>query len=205
MKIINFKSAAIAIAAMFGTSAAAAVVDILPANETTVQVTADLAGLGLSGAPTGTATAAGGVFSFAITGGTVDTDTGAARIEHDGSGVALFAISDASIRAEVGNFVIDTALGGVFGNVNGGTDFFRLFDLATATTAGIPLLIAEPLSGALNATFNAGNDLGLKGAQFGIANTNPTVAPVPLPASAVLLIAGLGGLGAAARRRKKAA
>jgi hypothetical protein len=65
------------------------------------------------------------------------------------------------------------------------------------TAGGIELNISADLAGALTAVFGAPN---LTGVQFGLANTAPSA--VPLPASALLLLAGLGALGAARSRRK---
>ena len=44
----------------------------------------------------------------------------------------------------------------------------------------------------------------LTGATFGYAVPSPTLAPVPLPAGALLLIGGLGMLGLVRRRTSKA-
>lgn len=159
---------------------------------TTVEVTADLTSLGLGGAPFGSATVSGAVFSFPITGGSATS--GDLEILHDGSGVTLFTLDplDAT-EVTVGNFVIDTAAATVFGDVIGGPTDLDLFSFGAAT-GGIGLDITETLAGALTINFGAPD---LTGAQFGIANTAPEV--VPLPASAVLLLAGLAGLGALRR------
>lgn len=210
MKITIIKGAAIgatlAVTAIAG-SAQAATLDILAENQTTVEVTAPLGAFGLGGAPTGSAavslTPAGNpLFAFNITGGTVDSDTGAAQIEHDGSGVRLFALANDTIGAIVGNFIVDTGVGAVFGNVNDDDAVVRLFDLDLGATGGIGLNISDDLAGALTTVFDADD---LTGAQFGLANTNPTVAPapIPLPAGAPLLLAGVGAF-AIARRHQKA-
>lgn len=180
-------------------SAQASTVALLPVGETSVEVTADLAALGLSGAPTGTASVdvsgVNPVFSFAITGGTLDMG-GNFLIEHEGSGVALSALADPMISATVGNFLIDTGAGTVAGNVNGGSAAPVLFEFGTVSDAGIPLLISGDLAGALSAVFGAPD---LTGAQFGLANTAP--AAVPLPAALPLLLAGIAGLALLRRRR----
>jgi hypothetical protein len=163
---------------------------------TTVDVTADLAGLGLGAAAFGTASLSGSTFTFPISGGTVDTATGNAIIEHTGVGVALFAGTTA---ATVGNFVIDTAAATIRGNVNGGSAFVDLFTLGPATTQGIEVLFASPLAGALSQVFGAPD---LTGATFGFANTAPATTPVPLPAAMPLLLAGLGAFGALRLRRR---
>lgn len=203
MKSYTIAAGVIAAATFAASTASAATVSILPQNVTTVKVTADLDGLGLSGAPTGTAGVSfddgSPIFAFNITGGTAMDDM--LVIEHDGSGVQLSA---GSVSAEVGNFVIDTAAGDVSGNVNGGATFVQLFTFGGVTDDGIILNISADLAGALNTVFGVD---GLAGAQFGFANTAPVLdapAAVPLPASLPLLLAGLGGA-AMLRRRKQAA
>ena len=197
---------AAAVLAVAPVAATAGPVDIAPVGETTVEVeVALLEALGLGGAPTGTATAerlpdattpTSVLFSFDITGGQI-FDSGNAIIEHDGSGVRLFAAADTSIGAEVGNFVIDTELATVFGNVNGGTDSVDLFNFGTPDAAGIPLLISENLADALGSVFGADPEA-LAGAQFAVANTAPS--PVPLPAGLPLLAAGLAAFAFVRRR-----
>lgn len=198
MKSILLASALLAVA---GTASAVPIVG----GKTTVEVTAPLDVLGLGGAPFGSATAEGAVFTFPITGG--EAGDGASIIEHEGSGVTLFALADPSVEATVGDFVIDTAEETVFGDVVGGGEDLALFDFGEAGAAGVPLLISETLAGALTGVFGADD---LTGAEFGLANpalevgpdTPATPAPIPLPAAMPLLAAGLLGLGAVARRRR---
>lgn len=185
-------------------SAAQAATLALGGNQTTVEVTADLAGLGLSGAPFGTATVdatgANPVFAFAITGGTLDTVTGNALIAHEGSGVTLAALADPAVSATVGNFLIDTAGATVFGDVIGGAADIALFTFGTVDDAGVELLIAGDLAGALTAVFGAAD---LTGARFGIAV--PDVAPVPLPGALPLLASALIAAGLVRGRTRRAA
>jgi hypothetical protein len=179
-------------------SSEAATIGIAPTGVTTVKVTANLGALGLGGAPVGTATFADGVFSFPITGGTFDTATTDALIEHEGSGVRLFTTSGDLKEVSVGNFLIDTMKGTVSGDILGGASGVTFFTLGGPVDGSIPLLISPALAGALTSIFGAGN---LSGEEFGLANTNPAV--VPLPAGLPLLLAGVGGL--ALLRRKRAA
>lgn len=168
-------------------------------GETTVTVTADLAGLGLSGAPFGTASVEVidglPVFGFPITGGSLDETTGTALIEHDGSGVTLAALSDPTVDVTVGNFLIDTEDATISGDVIGGPEDLALFEFGTIDETGIQLLIAEDLAGALTDVFGAPD---LEGAEFGLATTGPQV--VPLPAAGWLLATVVAGLGLMRRR-----
>lgn len=183
-------------AAALGVAGAAPAAPIL-GGETTVEVTADLAALGLGGAPFGTASADGAVFTFPITGGR--TGPSAALIEHEGSGVTLFALEDASVAATVGGFLIDTGGAVVGGDLIGGAEDLVLFEFGEVDDDGIDLEIGGALAGALTEVFGAPD---LTGAVFGVADTAPDVAPIPVPAGLPLLAAGLGALAFAARRRK---
>ena len=201
-----FRAAALVIAGSLGAvSAQASTVDIV-GGLTTIDVTLDLGPIVAS--PGGVASASGSLFSFPITGGSVDSG-GNAVIEHDGS---LATLSFGSAYVTVGNFVIDTAAANVSGVANGtgiatGTSAVELFTFGTPGSGGIPLLISPTLNTALNATFGSAAVeavFGVKdvtGAKFGLANTSPEV--VPLPAAGWMLLAGLGGL-AAIRRRQRA-
>lgn len=153
---------------------------------------------GIAAAPIEGASAVGTTFSFDITGG----DLNALTIEH--SGGVEFSTATASLSAT--NFLIDGGAGIVSGNVNGGTDFIPLFDLAAVSLEGpitADLIINDILSNAIVDTFLGGDpetlDTVLSGARFAGAVTSPQ--PVPLPASALLLIAGIGGLGVLRRRK----
>ena len=194
-------AAAVAASLSWGAAAQAGTVDII-GGDTDVLVTADLAGLGLTGAPTGTAEVELVIdfaqFTFGITGGSVD-EVGNALIEHDGSGVSL---TGGGTTATVGDFLIDTEAANITGTVNDALFGVELFTFGTVSAEGIQLLISDSLAGALTSVFGVGS---LAGAEFGLANTNPItdVAPVPLPAGGLLLITALGGL--AYTRRKRAA
>ncbi len=187
----------LAICLATGVSTGLAQAATITGGETTVTVTADLGGLGLGATPFGSASAEGADFTFPITGGT-EADDDSLEILHEGSGVTLFTLDeDEDSAATVGNFVIDTAAAAVFGDLIGGPEGLELFTFGEAET-GIGLDISSTLAGALTDVFAAPD---LTGARFGVAATSPSVSPVPLPASAALLLAGIGGLAVARRRR----
>ncbi|MCY4181021.1 MAG: VPLPA-CTERM sorting domain-containing protein, partial [Litoreibacter sp.] len=123
--------------------------------------------------------------------------TGDALIAHDGSGVSL---TDGTSTATVGDFFIDTAAGTITGTLNGTVRDVEFFTLGTTTTEGIQVLISQTLGGALTQVFGAPD---LAGAQFGFANVDLALAPtpVPLPAGAPLLIAGLAAFAWLRRRQ----
>ena len=192
---------AVAIAPFLVPEAEAAVIE--PGGTTSVEVRYSFGALPISATPTGIATVdtSGSfpVFSFPITGGTADG--GVLLIEHEGSGVAL---SDGITTASVGNFVVDTMLAEVRGDVTGGPQDFPLFDLGTTTANGIQVFLSDELEGALEAAFGRNLPSGL----FGFANTSPTIAPevevIPLPAALPLLAGGLALFGVVATRRHRA-
>ncbi|MDW4496783.1 VPLPA-CTERM sorting domain-containing protein [Sulfitobacter sp. D35] len=190
------KSFMIAVAAGIGLLSMPAEARTITGGLTTVEVTADVTGLGLSAAPLGTATFSGGVFGFPITGGSV---TGAgAMIEHDGSGVTLSAIADPSVSASIGDFFIDTMAATVSGNIIGGASGVTFFTFGDIDSDGIDLLISNDLAGALTGVFGAPD---LTGAVFGVANTAPELAPIPLPAGLPLIATGLLAFGWLRRRK----
>jgi hypothetical protein len=206
MSVRHCAQAAVVTVGLASWAAAPAEAATLPlvGNQTEVEVTAPLAALGLGGAPFGTATVdvsgANPIFTFPVTGGTLDTASGDARVEHQGSGVTLSALADPTVSATVGNFFIDTIALQVSGDVLGGASGVPFFDLGAATTSGVELFITAELAGALTGVFGADN---LTGAQFGFAR--PDLAPIPLPAGVWLMIAGLAAFGAVRARGRRAA
>ncbi len=173
-------------------------------GSTAVTVTADLGGLGLTPGLEGSATAEvnDGLLTvfFPITGGSTGP-AGNALIEHDGSGVSLTA---GETTASVGNFVIKTSAGTVFGDLFGVTTGSPLpfFTFGEDTDLpGVELEFTSTLAGALTDVFGAPD---LTGETFGYAVPSPTLAPVPLPAGGLLLIGGLGMLGLVRRRNARA-
>jgi hypothetical protein len=143
-------------------------------------------------------------FSFPITGGETDP----LLVTH--SGGLRFATGDAFLEAT--DFVINAATGIVAGSVFGSAlwddpamaDLFTLDNVASSNgMITADLLITDTLNMMLGLTFaDPVRDLGLTGAVFGSAETGPM--PIPLPASASLLIGGIAMLGLARRRSSMA-
>lgn len=133
---------------------------------------------------------------FPITGGYLDPDLSNAMVQHAGSGLRL---SRAGTDVDLENFVIDTTLAQdtIFGQVTVGATVLN--DVPLFTLSGFNLFLSEPAGDAL-VSFLGIPDLG--GAQLGFALTSP-VAAVPEPETYALLLAGLGLITLAARRRKQ--
>jgi hypothetical protein len=191
--------AAIALAAIPFLSNEAEAVPIAAEGTTDVVVSTDvlgfLVGNGITPSPVAPATASGATFMFPIIGGDLSTLV----IEHSG-GVRL-ASSAATI--EVTDFIIDGGAGTVTGTVNGGASalLFTLADVDLSGPITADLVITADLNQALGDTFAGGDDPGLTGVVFGAGTTSPVPAPIPLPAGAPLLLAGLAAF-AVLRRRK---
>ena len=183
----------------------------LVGGETRVQVTADLAALGLTPGVLGSASIVSGsplTVAFPITGGTLDASL-AGSILHEGSGVSLTAGAN---TLALTNFIIDTVGQRILGDaaLNGAslaTDLpIFTFNLASVTPAQLTNLAAPALSlrisseaaGALTTVFGAPN---LAGAEFGLAATAPAV---PEPGTWAMMISGFGLVGLALRKRRTA-
>lgn len=185
---------------------------VVVGGQTRVEVTADLAALGLTPGIIGGASIVSGApltVGFPITGGSLDASLGG-FILHEGSGVSLTAGGNSLI---LGNFIIDTVSQRVLGDASlNGTllaNDLALFDfnLGSVTPAQLtdldnPLLGLFFTAGAANALTTVFGAPDLTGAQFGLAATSPVLAAaVPEPASWALLIVGFGLVGVTARRR----
>ncbi|MBB4659134.1 PEP-CTERM sorting domain-containing protein [Parvularcula dongshanensis] len=202
------------LAAGFGLGAQAAP---LTGGVTVVEVTADLEGLEVSGAPVGSATvevneAGNPVFGFPITGGDIDPASLAGMIMHDGSGLSL--TNESGITVSLTNFVIDTAASMIMGmvTVSDGTDDTmiadaHIFDFDVSSLSSIDMLFdtEDPMLSLTLSSF-AGDALegffgaNLTGAEIGLAATAPVIGEaVPLPGAAVFFATGLAAY--AARRR----
>ena len=171
-------------------------------GQTDVTLTAapTLADLGLSAAPTGTATVTfdGAIptFSFPITGGMVGDD--GTMLNHDGSGI-LFTGGDASLG--IGNFMIDTSTSLVSGLATAnGTELgiVPIFSLGT----DFSLALTADAAGAFTTVFGAPN---LTGTVVGFANPQPALAggAVPEPGTWALMLLGFGFIGSAIRAGKR--
>lgn len=121
---------------------------------------------------------------FPITGGSLDTESGQAVIEHEGSGVSL---SNENTVIELSNFIIDTGAVLLSGDValNGEPleTNLPLFDVDSL----LGLTLTAEAAGALEGAFNVP---GLSGILIGTAGTAPQT-EVPEPLSLLLLGAGL--------------
>lgn len=197
---------------LLATAAFAAAAISAPANaqqtvtggttDVTLTAAPDLAGLGLSAAPTGTATVAvngSGIptFTFPITGGSINA-SGDALFYHDGSG-SLFTAGSNSLG--IGNFVIDTAALLVSGDVtaNGsGLGPVGLFTIGSGTS----LLLTADAAGAFTTVFGAPD---LTGVNVGFAQINAQTAPVPEMGTWMLMLAGFSATGLALRRSRQRA
>jgi hypothetical protein len=177
---------------------------------TSVELTAapTLSGAGLAVSTTGTALSTVGtngipLFYFPVTGGTINTDTFAALINHNGSGLRL-TTSTASMN--LSNFVIDTVLGTLSGAVSFGTTNLSgvpLFSLSASGVASEPfrLSLTAAAAGALSTVFGVPN---LTGVALGNANTIPIAAAVPEPATYLSMALGLGLIALMLGRRRSA-
>ena len=169
-------------------------------TDVTLTAAPTLTGLGLTAAPTGTATVTSDpsgipTFTFPITGGSVNV-AGDAVIYHDGSGILFTAGTD---YLGIGNFVIDTAALLVSGDVDAdGTDLgsVGLFTLGADNS----LFLTAGAAGAFTSIFGAPD---LTGANVGFATVNAETQAVPEPGTWMMMLAGFGAAGFALRRSRK--
>jgi|GEM_PF-4430550 hypothetical protein len=181
----SIQALAVSALVLTGASAHAATVDVLGGSTDLL-----LSNLGLTGSVTGqgsaSSTALGKVISLDITGGTIDDETGAAVLQHAGSS---FTLSNGTTSVAFGNLVIDTAAGQVLADIEGGADGAVILQIGNVWEGGeLPLLVADSLA----AVFPE-----IEGRKLALGSATPEV---PLPASGLLLLGGLGGL--AIYRRK---
>ena len=170
---------------------------------TSVKLTAapTLTGLGLSFATFGSASATADAMgiptaTFLITGGSINDATGAARIEHNGSGLNFTGGGKA---LSIGDFLINTSTNILTGQVKIGTTTLNNVPLFTIGT-GLSLSLTADAAGAFTAVFGAPD---LTGAAIGTAAVNLVSVPVPEPATWGMLIVGFGAVGMALRTRRR--
>ena len=133
----------------------------------------------------GSATISGSTVTFPITGGTVDTETGFALIEHDGSGVGF---TDGDTEVILTDFLIDTensllsGVAAVDGSVLG---IVPIFDISPSLRLTLTPTAAGALSDAFKLTIPAGTEIG-------VADVKPKV--VPVPGAVWLMLSGMFAL-----------
>ena len=140
---------------------------------------------------------------FPVTGGSIDTVSFAGSIEHAGSGLSL---SNATATVNLTDFVIDTVGGTLSGSVAVGASSLGVVPLFTLGSSGnavapFSLSLTSAAAGALTTVFGVPD---LTGFLIGNANTIPITAAVPEPATVLSMLAGLGLIGVAMRRRQVA-
>lgn len=189
---------------VIGLGATPASAATITGGETSVTLAASfldaLPGLGLTVAPTGNASisnvASSTVLTFPITGGSINDSTGAALIEHVGSGIAF---SSGSVVFEIADFIIDTDSGVILGLDGSGLGSVPLF----ALDASGNLTLTSNAALGLSSTFAGAPDL--TGLLVGTAVTAPITAAVPEPATWLMLVLGFGIVGGLIRLRRKPA
>jgi PEP-CTERM motif len=195
-------AAASLLAPILFTSPARAAAIIGGGTAVTLTAAPTLAGLGLSFAPFGSASAVvnGGIptVTFLVTGGVVNDATGKAVIRHDGSGLNFTAAGKA---LSIGDFVINTTTNVLTGKVvTGGSTLLDvpLFNIGS----GLSLTLTSQGAGAFTTVFGAPN---LTGATIGTASTNivTAVAAIPEPASWGMMLLGFAVVGGAIRTRRR--
>lgn len=169
-------------------------------TEVTVTAAPALTDLGLSFAPIGSASAIINdlglpVVTFPITGGTIASNVDA-LIEHDGSGLS-FTAGGNSLLLE--NFTINTATSSLFGQATANGTLLGIVPIFNITPR-LGLNLTSEAAGALTSLFNAPN---LTGVEVGTAVVNPVAAPVPEPATWLMLISGFGVIGMAMRGARR--
>lgn len=159
-----------------------------------------LTSLGLSVAPTGSAKVALNgsglpVATFPITGGSIDGTTGAALIEHNGSGLQF---TSGSNSLSIYDFLINTSTDLVSGGATANGSILGSVPLFSIGS-GDSLLLTSQASGAFSSVFGVNI---AAGTQIGTAQVNPITAPVPEPKTWLMMLLGFGILGLAIRNKR---
>lgn len=148
--------------------------------------------LGLNVTPIGSATLDGATATFPITGGTLNTNTSLALIEHDGSGLTL---DDGTSFLDLENFLINTGTPGITGDatLDGGfVGNVPLFELG----AGLEVLLTAAAADVLDATFLGDTNALVGGEEIGNAVTSPVV-----PEPSTLLLTSMAAMSLCMRTR----
>ncbi len=142
---------------------------------------------------------------------TVETSLNLRNFGDEGLTVDLLLSYDFMRSTNVADPLLNTALavGGwtlytvTFAGMSGGSVVENFLTQGSLTTLGPDLASEDGFEHSF--IVGAGDQVQLNFLMYGTAETSTTVAPIPLPAAGWLLLGGLGGLGFAARRKRRKA
>ena len=205
---IGVPAIVLALLVIAGTSPARTATVAITGGTTTIFLTSEpllnaLPVGGVSLNPLGTATTNAGAVTellLPITGGTLDTTTGALLLQHVGSGIQFADAS--SNEVNLNDLVIDTASATVSATVTG--DFGGPVGPSNETVFSIFLASILVTTPDLDLILNGLDPVVPNGFAFGVL-ADPETAVVPLPAALPLLLTALAAMGLLGWRRKRAA
>ncbi len=199
MKLTRIILAAVFALSMFASSALADSILVGGATQVTLTSAPTLTSLGLTVAPTGTATVFTNSSGIPVATFNITGNTPANLIFHDGSGLR-FSAGGANLA--IGNFLINTTTNMISGTVmvNGALvgNGISLFNIGS----GLNLTLSTAALGAFGTTFglNQATVTALSTAVIGTARIIPA-AEIPEPGTLLLLLSGAAVAGPAIRRR----